>query len=120
MCYSFWCGGALAVSCWWPSHLLAVVSTNEDSTHADALRQTLSHAALVNAPANTSFLLNAQSPIGGFGKAPEDFPDPFHSYLALAALALTPARDELGLKEIDAVWNLPPAARDWLLRGGRE
>ncbi|RSH78450.1 uncharacterized protein EHS24_002175 [Apiotrichum porosum] len=93
VCYSFWCGGALA---------------------------TLSLASLVNAPPNTSFLLDAQSPIGGFGKAPEDFPDPFHSYLALAALALTPARDELGLKELDPVWNLPPVARDWLLSGGNE
>jgi geranylgeranyl transferase type-1 subunit beta len=82
--------------------------------------QTLSLASLVNAPPNTSFLLDAQSPIGGFGKAPEDFPDPFHSYLALAALALTPARDELGLKELDPVWNLPPVARDWLLSGGNE
>lgn len=79
--------------------------------------QTLNHAELVNSPANLSFLLDAQSPIGGFGKAPEDFPDPFHSYLALAALALTPARDELGLKAIDAVWNLPFDVRDYLLRG---
>jgi geranylgeranyl transferase type-1 subunit beta len=77
--------------------------------------QTLDQAALVNAPANTSFILDAQSPIGGFGKAPAEFPDPFHSYLALAALALTPAREELGLKAIDAVWNLPADARDYLL-----
>lgn len=42
-------------------------------------------------------------------------PDPFHSYLALAALALTPAREQLGLKELDPVWNLAPARRDWLL-----
>ncbi|BEI79949.1 hypothetical protein CcaverHIS002_0104780 [Cutaneotrichosporon cavernicola] len=88
VCYSFWCCGALA---------------------------TFDREALVNAPANTSFILDAQSPIGGFGKAPSDFPDPFHSYLALAALALTPAREELGLKAIDAVWNLPADARDYLL-----
>lgn len=81
---------------------------------ADA--QTLQHADLVNSPSNLAFILDAQSPIGGFGKAPRDFPDPFHSYLALAALALTPAREELGIKAIDAVWNLPFDARDYLLQ----
>ncbi|EKD02609.1 hypothetical protein A1Q2_03035 [Trichosporon asahii var. asahii CBS 8904] len=89
VCYSFWCGGALAA---------------------------LGHSDLVNEEPNTAFLLNSQSPLGGFGKAPEDYPDPFHSYLALTALAMTPAREQLGLAEIDPVWNLAPEMRDRLLK----
>ncbi|KAL1408754.1 geranylgeranyl transferase type-1 subunit beta [Vanrija albida] len=88
VCYSFWCGGALA---------------------------TIGLASLVNEEPNTEFLLDSQSPIGGFGKEPEEFPDPFHSYLALSALSLTGAREKLELAEIDPVYNMPPWARDWLL-----
>lgn len=77
--------------------------------------QALGNADLVSEAENTAFLLNAQSPMGGFGKEPDDYPDPYHAYLALAALTMTPARDELGLREIDPVWNLGPEIRDRLL-----
>lgn len=30
--------------------------------------------------------------MGGFGKEPEDYPDPYHSYLAIAALSLSVTR----------------------------
>lgn len=69
----------------------------------------------MNETPNTAFLLDSQSPLGGFGKAPDDYPDPFHAYLALAALAMTPAREQLGLARIDPVWNLAPDVRDRLL-----
>ncbi|TYJ57560.1 hypothetical protein B9479_001642 [Cryptococcus floricola] len=83
VCYSFWCGGALNV---------------------------LGHGNLISHAENQSFLLSSQSPFGGFGKEPEDYPDPFHSYLALAALSLSSLESSveqasLGLRELDVKWN---------------
>lgn len=104
VCYSFWCGGALAVSAGC-SRVQAVLTTH----------QTLGLASLVNEEPNAQFLLDSQSPIGGFGKEPDVHPDPFHSYLAIAALSLTSAREKLELEEIDPVYNMPLWARDWLL-----
>ncbi|WVW81641.1 hypothetical protein I302_103636 [Kwoniella bestiolae CBS 10118] len=93
VCYSFWCGGAMSI---------------------------LGHSTLINREADRSFLLSAQFPLGGFGKEPEDYPDPFHSYLALAALSLTHSGTEdgdnagLGLKELDVIWNVSRETADWL------
>ncbi|OCF33186.1 geranylgeranyl transferase type-1 subunit beta [Kwoniella heveanensis BCC8398] len=90
VCYSFWCGGAISL---------------------------LDHGALINKRADRSFLLSAQFPIGGFGKEPEDYPDPFHSYLALAALSLTHSADDdvgLGLKPLDVRWNVSVETAEWL------
>ncbi|WWC57956.1 uncharacterized protein I303_100491 [Kwoniella dejecticola CBS 10117] len=91
VCYSLWCGGAISI---------------------------LGHSELINRQADRSFLLSAQFPIGGFGKEPEDYPDPFHSYLALAALSLTHSQEEddvgLGLKRLHAVWNVGQDTADWL------
>ncbi|KAK8844639.1 hypothetical protein IAR55_006486 [Kwoniella newhampshirensis] len=53
------------------------------------------------------------SPLGGFGKEPEDYPDPFHSYLALAALSLSHSQAEL--KPLDARWNVSVGTRTWLV-----
>lgn len=79
------------------------------------MHQILGQSNLINAALDRSFLLSAQSPMGGFGKEPEDYPDPFHSYLALAALALHDARDgTLGLKELDATWNITTDTATWL------
>jgi geranylgeranyl transferase type-1 subunit beta len=102
--------------------------------------------------ANRSALLNAQSPIGGFGKEAGEFPgkpsppnsifsillrsllshftpaDPYHSYLAIAALAMTDndeasaEKGSLGLVDLDPVWNVSRATKTWLegvLRGIR-
>jgi geranylgeranyl transferase type-1 subunit beta len=52
--------------------------------------------------------------MGGFGKEPEDYPDPYHSYLALAALAIMRGGRELGLAELDVRWNLSHESADWL------
>ncbi|WVQ93900.1 hypothetical protein IAU59_000978 [Kwoniella sp. CBS 9459] len=90
VCYSFWCGGAIAI---------------------------LGQGAIMNKEADRSFLLSAQFPIGGFGKEPEDYPDPFHSYLALAALSLTHSANDdvgLGLKALDVRWNVSVETADWL------
>ena len=61
-----------------------------------------------------AFLLSAQSPMGGFGKEPEEYPDPFHSYLALAALAIMPSGREMGLRELDVKWNISLESAEWL------
>ncbi|WWC85661.1 uncharacterized protein L201_000527 [Kwoniella dendrophila CBS 6074] len=90
VCYSFWCGGAISI---------------------------LGHSGLINRDEDRSFLLSAQFPLGGFGKEPGDYPDPFHSYLALAALSLTHSSDDtqgLGLKALDVLWNVSQHTSDWL------
>lgn len=93
VCYSFWCGAALRI---------------------------LLSESLFNVDANRSALLNAQSPIGGFGKEAGEFPDPYHSYLAIAALAMidndeaAAERSSLGLAVLDPVWNVSQATKTWL------
>ena len=69
---------------------------------------------MINGPPNRSFLLSAQSPMGGFGKEPEEYPDPFHSYLALAALAIMNCGRDFGLRELDVKWNISEGAAGWL------
>lgn len=101
VCYSFWCGAALRVrpcSSAWGSQ------SDEQILGED----------LVDHEADTAFLLSAQSPLGGFGKEPEDYPDPYHSYLALAALALTPDAQAVGIKPLDPLWNVSLETRAWL------
>ncbi|CAD6583531.1 MAG: hypothetical protein TREMPRED_003586 [Tremellales sp. Tagirdzhanova-0007] len=88
VCYSFWCGAAISIA---------------------------GHSRLVDRDADRAFLLSAQSPIGGFGKDPEDHPDPYHSYLALAALALSHSEyGGLGLRELDPAWNVSVQTAEWL------
>ena len=48
--------------------------------------------------------------MGGFGKDADDYPDPYHSYLALAALALSGD----GLKRLDPRWNVSEETSEWL------
>nr|ODN87186.1 geranylgeranyl transferase type-1 subunit beta [Cryptococcus depauperatus CBS 7841] len=109
-CYSFWCKGALNI---------------------------MGHTDLINHESDKIFLLSAQFPLGGFGKEPEDYPDPYHSYLALAALSLSqdissselaPLANEpvdnreqlkilesgLDLKKLDVGWNVSRDTADWL------
>ncbi|ORX34942.1 terpenoid cyclases/protein prenyltransferase alpha-alpha toroid [Kockovaella imperatae] len=90
VCYSFWCGGALSI---------------------------LGRSDLLDAQSDRTFLLSAQYPFGGFGKEPEDPPDPYHSYLALAALSMhEPAAKEhaLGLKSLVPTWNVSEESAKWL------
>ncbi|KDR82565.1 hypothetical protein GALMADRAFT_237942 [Galerina marginata CBS 339.88] len=60
-CYCFWCGAALKI---------------------------LGAGNLVNADAVASFLARCQFKYGGISKAPGENPDPYHTYLSLAALAM--------------------------------
>lgn len=77
--------------------------------------QILGQGGLVHSAEDVSFLLSAQSPMGGFGKEPEDYPDPYHSYLALAALAIHDERNlQFGLRRLDAKWNVSVETADWL------
>lgn len=75
---------------------------------------------LIDYDANKAFLLSAQSPLGGFGKEPEDYPDPYHSYLALAALSISLNRvgedkeNSFGLKALNVRWNVSAETADWL------
>ncbi|KAG7539620.1 hypothetical protein FFLO_03496 [Filobasidium floriforme] len=98
VCYSFWCGAAMRV---------------------------LTGQSMFDVSANSQALLGAQSPIGGFGKAAGEFPDPFHSYLALAALAMNEEtlinESESGsgsmildLQPLDPVWNVTRNTRAYL------
>lgn len=70
----------------------------------------------MDSSSDRSFLLSAQSPMGGFGKEPEEYPDPFHSYLALAALSLHESRHNasLNLEPLDASWNITVETATWL------
>lgn len=88
--------------------------------------QILGQGHAINDEENRSFLLSAQSPMGGFGKEPEEYPDPYHSYLALAALAMVPSStwstwssspdlgSGLGLKGLDIRWNISTESAEWL------
>ncbi|KAF5335025.1 hypothetical protein D9758_016190 [Tetrapyrgos nigripes] len=65
-CYCFWCGAGLKI---------------------------LGKSHLVDSRALVSFLADCQFRFGGIGKAPGENPDPYHTYLALAALSMyTPFR----------------------------
>ncbi|CAO1623854.1 unnamed protein product [Parajaminaea phylloscopi] len=61
-CYSFWCGASLAV---------------------------LSSHHLIDVQANVTHLLGLQTVMGGIAKTADDHPDAMHSYLSLAALAIS-------------------------------
>jgi geranylgeranyl transferase type-1 subunit beta len=111
VCYSFWIGGALSVRPPYdPFFSVGIITSIEPSTEI----QILGHNDLINEPPNRSFLLSAQSPMGGFGKEPEEYPDPFHSYLALAALTIMDCGREFGLGKLDVQWNISEGAAGWL------
>jgi geranylgeranyl transferase type-1 subunit beta len=74
----------------------------------------MGHDDLLNEETNQSFLLSSQSPMGGFGKEPGDYPDPYHSYLALAALAIMKTGRELRLGELEVRWNISSKSAQWL------
>ncbi|CAE6402150.1 unnamed protein product [Rhizoctonia solani] len=62
-CYSFWCGASLKI---------------------------LEASECVDAEANAKFVSECQFQFGGIAKVPDDRPDPLHSYLSIASLALYP------------------------------
>ncbi|CUA67607.1 geranylgeranyl transferase type-1 subunit beta [Rhizoctonia solani] len=62
-CYSFWCGASLKI---------------------------LEAPQCVDTEANAKFISECQFQFGGIAKVPDDRPDPLHSYLSIASLALYP------------------------------
>lgn len=90
-CYSFWVGAAL--------EMLGVLD-------------------LTNVTFNRSFVLSTQSPItGGFSKYPNHTPDPLHSYLGLAGLALI---GEPNVGPIFPALNISQRAYDHLMNLHRQ
>ncbi|KAH7919069.1 terpenoid cyclases/Protein prenyltransferase [Leucogyrophana mollusca] len=88
-CYCFWCGASLSI---------------------------LGDGDLVNESALASFLGSCQFKFGGIAKAPGEHPDPYHTYLSLAALALHPPGE--GTQGTSTSWKLHPL--DPLLNAKRE
>ncbi|KAF8073552.1 terpenoid cyclases/protein prenyltransferase alpha-alpha toroid [Lyophyllum atratum] len=72
-CYCFWCGAAL---------------------------QILGASDLVDASALAMFLGSCQFKYGGIAKAPGEHPDPYHTYLSLAALSMYPPASAMGPNHI--------------------
>ncbi|KAH7912545.1 terpenoid cyclases/protein prenyltransferase alpha-alpha toroid [Hygrophoropsis aurantiaca] len=79
-CYCFWCGASLSI---------------------------LEVEEVVNEQALASFFASCQFKFGGIAKAPGDHPDPYHTYLSLAALALYTPEEEHG-RGPSTSWKLDP------------
>ncbi|KAH8814341.1 terpenoid cyclases/protein prenyltransferase alpha-alpha toroid [Hyaloscypha sp. PMI_1271] len=91
-CYAYWVTASLDVI------LFIRIIQNECTDQKQMLGQ--DRAQLLNIKAARRFLLEqTQHRIGGFGKAPKNPPDIYHSYLGLAALAIM---KEPGLKPFDS------------------
>ncbi|KAK0185654.1 terpenoid cyclases/protein prenyltransferase alpha-alpha toroid [Armillaria mellea] len=73
-CYCFWCGAAL---------------------------QILGARELVNMRGLGQFLSSCQFKYGGIAKTPGEHPDPYHTYLSLAALSMYPP-------DVDSTWAFEP------------
>ncbi|THH27658.1 hypothetical protein EUX98_g6538 [Antrodiella citrinella] len=89
-CYCFWAGASL--------HILGA-------------------SEYVNVTALASFLSKCQFKFGGIAKAPEDTPDPYHTYMAVAALALYPpegADKSYNLPKLNALWNTTEDTAEWI------
>lgn len=104
VCYSFWNGAALAL---------------------------LEQHDLIDSITDASYVLSAQSKVGGIAKIPGDHPDLLHTYLGMASLALHQSREAgaveasndqegthagiaFGLKQLDAAYNCSLSAKAWI------
>jgi len=95
-CYSFWCGGALKL---------------------------LGADIYVDSSANATFLNECQFRFGGFAKFPDENPDPFHTYMSLASLAMYPPEmvpgdpdsESWALAPLEALLNARPDRVAWIL-----
>ncbi|KAH8086008.1 terpenoid cyclases/Protein prenyltransferase [Cristinia sonorae] len=89
-CYCFWSGASL--------HILGA-------------------SGLVDNRALATFLSTCQFKFGGIAKAPEERPDPYHTYMAIAALAIYPPEDadeSWTLPEMNALWNTTDETAQWI------
>lgn len=87
-CYGFWCGAALSI---------------------------LGAGELLDAHALGAFLAQCQFKFGGIGKAPGEHPDPYHTYLTIAAAAVV-APDpkwEIQLQPLDPLINATQDTAQW-------
>ncbi|KAJ3512226.1 hypothetical protein NLJ89_g3640 [Agrocybe chaxingu] len=64
--------------------------TGKDADACYCFCQILGAADLVNSNALAAFLGTCQFKYGGIGKAPGENPDPYHTYLSIAALSMYP------------------------------
>jgi len=76
-CYCFWCAGALKI---------------------------LGAGDLVDSRALAGFIGRCQFKYGGIGKAPGENPDPYHTYLSLAALSMYPPETD----NLSETWAFEP------------
>ncbi|KAH9990286.1 terpenoid cyclases/Protein prenyltransferase [Russula vinacea] len=85
-CYGFWCGAALAI---------------------------LGAGDLLDAHALGAFLAQCQYKFGGISKAPGEHPDPYHTYLSIAAAAIITPDPAWGLQPLDPLINATPETARW-------
>ncbi|KAF5315135.1 hypothetical protein D9619_007231 [Psilocybe cf. subviscida] len=79
-CYCFWCGAALKI---------------------------LGAESLVDSTTLATFLARCQFKYGGIAKAPGETPDPYHTYMALAAISMYPPQVQGDAATIDS-WRFAP------------
>ncbi|KAJ3762747.1 terpenoid cyclases/protein prenyltransferase alpha-alpha toroid [Lentinula raphanica] len=80
-CYCFWLGGCLKI---------------------------LGAGDLVDSRSLASFLATCQFKFGGIAKAPGEHPDPYHTYLSLAALSMFPPPISATEKSNGSSWTFDP------------
>jgi len=85
-CYGFWCGAALAI---------------------------LGAGDLLDARALGAFLAGCQYKFGGISKAPGEHPDPYHTYLSIAAAAIVAPDPAWGLQPLDPLLNATHETASW-------
>ncbi|KAG8706532.1 hypothetical protein FRC09_002372 [Ceratobasidium sp. 395] len=88
-CYSFWCGAALRL---------------------------LGAEGCVDVDANATFIEQCQFKFGGLAKVPDERPDPLHSYLSIAAVALyqpTVGDESWNLQRLEPALNAEVSTAKW-------
>ncbi|KIK69924.1 hypothetical protein GYMLUDRAFT_34327 [Collybiopsis luxurians FD-317 M1] len=80
-CYCYWIGGSLKI---------------------------LGAGNLVDSRSLASFLASCQFKFGGIAKAPGELPDPYHTYLSLAAISMFPPPIDEGEASDFSSWTLDP------------
>ncbi|KAI0258818.1 terpenoid cyclases/protein prenyltransferase alpha-alpha toroid [Gloeopeniophorella convolvens] len=85
-CYGFWCGAALAI---------------------------VEGDFLMDRRALGMFLAQCQYKFGGIAKAPGEHPDPYHTYLAIAAAAIAAPDPAWSLQPLDPLINATHETSQW-------
>ncbi|KAH8982280.1 terpenoid cyclases/Protein prenyltransferase [Lactarius akahatsu] len=85
-CYGFWCGAALSI---------------------------LGAGDLLDAHALGAFLARCQYKFGGISKAPGEHPDPYHTYLSIAAAAIVSPDPKWELQPLDPLINATLDTARW-------